>query len=110
VTWKPLVSPVAAIGSVVAASSCCLPIGTFLIAAGFAGASRVLQSLQPYLLGLAVLMVIVGFAQTYGKSRCSRKRGAFSVVLLWFSAMFVLTMLLFPQAVASFLADRFPAR
>jgi hypothetical protein len=30
--------------------------------------------------------------------------------LLWIAAVFVITMLLFPQAIAGFLADRFPSK
>ena len=103
----PLVSSIAALGSLVAAGSCCLPFGTFLLAGAAAGASRILNPLRPWLLAVSIITLIVGFVQAYGRSRCSLRRNPVTVLSLWVSAVIVLMMLIFPQAVAGFLADRF---
>jgi hypothetical protein len=103
----PLVSSVAALGSLVAAVSCCLPFGTFLLAGAAAGASRILNPLRPWLLFVSIVALVVGFVQAYGRSHCSLRRNPVTVLLLWVSAVLVLTMLIFPQMVAGFLADRF---
>jgi len=55
----------AAIGSVLAASSCCLPILPFMMAAGLAGTSTFLSAARPYLLLVAVLFIVYGFYQSW---------------------------------------------
>jgi len=100
----------AAMGSLVAAMSCCLPAGTFLAAAGAAGAARILAPLRPWLIGLSVLSLIVGFVQTYARSQCTLRRNPVTVVLLWIAAAMVVMMLLFPQVIAGLLADWMPAQ
>jgi hypothetical protein len=102
----PVVSAIAAIGSLVAAVSCCLPVGTFLVAAGTASAGRILDPLRPWLFGVSIAALILGFVQAYGRSHCSLRRNPVSIALLWTSAALVLLMLLFPQVIAGFLADR----
>ncbi len=99
-------SSIAALGGVLAAMSCCLPLGTFVAAAGAAGAARVLAPWRPWLIGLSILLLAIGFARTYRRRECSVGRSRFSVVVLWISAVLVFSMLLFPQAIAGFLADR----
>ena len=106
----PVLSALAAVGSIVAAVSCCLPLGTFLAAAGLAGASSFIVPLRPYLLGFSVILVGVGFKQAYGGAACRVRRSAFSIILLWAAAAFVLFVLLFPQVLAGFLADRLGVR
>lgn len=105
----PVVSSMAALGSLVAAVSCCLPVGTFLVAAGAAGAARILNPLRPWLFGVSIAALILGFVQAYGRSHCSLRRNPVSIGLLWISAALVLVMLLFPQAIAGFLADHLPS-
>jgi len=106
----PVLSSIAALGTLTAAVSCCLPVGTLLAAAGAAGAARVLAPLRPWLIGISVAALITGFVQMYRRSRCSLRRNPFTMGLLWIAAVFVITMLLFPQAIAGFLADRFPSK
>ena|SRR5438445_5131510 len=106
----PVLSSIAALGSLAAAVSCCLPLGTFLAAAGAAGAARILAPLRPWLLGFSVVVLIAGFVQVYARSQCSLRRTPVSIALLWIAAVFVVTMLLFPQAIAGFLADRFSTK
>lgn len=52
-----------AVGSVIAASSCCLPILPLFLAAGFAGSSAFLMAARPYLPGVSVLLIGYGFYQ-----------------------------------------------
>ena len=91
----------AAIGSVLAASSCCLPILPFVFAASLAGGSTVLTALRPYLLGTSILFVGYGFYQARRNQRCRRKPNVISTALLWFSAFLVFVSILFPQALAN---------
>jgi hypothetical protein len=99
------VSSIAALGSVIAAMSCCLPVGTFLVAAGAAGAGRILAPLRPWLFGVSIGALILGFVQAYGHSHCTLRRNPITVLVLWAAAMMVLVLLMFPQALAGFLAD-----
>ena len=98
------VSSIAALGSVIAAMSCCLPVGTFLVAAGAAGAGRVLAPLRPWLFGVSIGALILGFVQAYGRAHCSLRRNPVTILVLWVAATLVLALLLFPQVVAGFLA------
>jgi hypothetical protein len=61
-------TPVAAVIAVLSTLSCCLPL-TFLGALGLAGASVRLQSLRPWLLlSAALLLGMVSFSCTFGAS------------------------------------------
>lgn len=102
----PVLSSIAALSSLIAAVSCCLPVGTLLFAAGAAGAARILAPLRPWLIGVSVLSLAMGFFQAYRRSHCTLRRDPFTVVVLWFSAAVVVLMLLFPQVIAGYLADR----
>jgi hypothetical protein len=102
----PLLSSLAAIGSLIAATSCCLPLGAVLGAVGLAGATAFLAAWRPYLMGLSVLMLGVGFFQTYRARQCRVKPNALSVVLLWSVALLTVLLLGFPQVVAGWLAGR----
>lgn len=88
-----LASSGAAVASALAALSCCLPLGPFLLAAGSAGASGVFLSLQPYLIGFSVLMLITGFVQTFRARQCGRRRRALNVTVLLCSTGVVAAML-----------------
>lgn len=100
----PLFSSLAAVGSVLAAGSCCLPLGTMWLAASAAGAGAFLPTLRPYLMGLSVLLIAFGFWQVHRATQCGCKRNWLSLSLLWIAAVFVGTSLLFPQLFASLLA------
>ena len=100
-------APLAAIVSFVSAVSCCLPVGTLFAAAGFAGASAFLSFARPYLMGLSILLLGVGFWQAYGASNCPVKRNRAAVFLLWTATGLLLLLFLFPQDVAGLLADWF---
>jgi FtsH-binding integral membrane protein len=98
-------SSVVAIVSSVATIGCCLPLG-FAAALGAASASAFLQTLRPWLLGLSVLLLGVGFWQQRRAKRCAVKRTYVSAVLLWTAVAVVVGMVLFPQEIAGFIADR----
>lgn len=96
-------TPVAAVIAVLSTLSCCLPL-TFLGALGLAGASVRLQSLRPWLLVGAAVLLGVGFIQLYVRRNQCQKRSTLSVALFWGAALIVLLVILFPQVVASLLA------
>src|SRR5260370_33701944 len=60
----------AAIGSVLAASICCLPLFPFMMAAGLAGTSPFLSQLRPYLLIGSILFIALGFYQAWRAKKC----------------------------------------
>lgn len=102
---KFFAAPVAAIVSSLASLSCCLPLG-ILAFAGAAGAAAYLQTLSPWLLGVSVVFLVLGFAQLYRARRLRAKTSAFGIVLLFIATGVVLAMILFPQEIAGLLADR----
>ena len=95
----------AAIGSVLAATSCCLPVLPFAMAAGFAGGSAFLSAARPYLLGVSILCIAFGFHQARRARKCRRKPGVVAPILLWFSTLFVAVSVFFPQVMANAAAD-----
>ena len=97
----------AAIGSVLAASSCCLPILPFMVAAGLAGTSTFLSAARPYLLVVAVLFIASGFYQSWRAKRCQRRPNVIVSALLWISAVFVVLSIFFPQVMANAAAGLF---
>jgi hypothetical protein len=99
---------VASLASLIAALSCCLPLGTLLMAAGSTGASALSQRLRPWLLALSVALLIFGFIQTYIRGRCEFRHRRFRTVLLWLTAALVLGMLLLPRQISSLLAGQNP--
>jgi len=101
---KAAASGLAAIFSVLAASSCCLPLLPFIAAAGAAGSSTLFTTLRPYLLGLSVLFVAIGFYQNRRATQCDCKPSVVSQVLLWMSAVVVVVSILFPQVLADLVA------
>ena len=96
-------APLAAIVSSLAAASCCLPLGYFLTAAGLFGGAGVLGS--PYLIALSLVALAAGFIRVYTRSSCHAERSTTAVVVLWTAAVLVLSMFLFSQEIAGFLAD-----
>src|SRR5258708_18485823 len=97
-------SALGAVGSALAASSCCLPLGTFWLAAGTAGASAILDRLRPYLIALSVILIAFGFWQAHRAKKCNRKQSSLSMVLLWSAALFVFVSIAFPQVLANIFA------
>lgn len=104
-----VLSTFASLASLLAALSCCLPLGTLLMAAGSAGASLFSEKLRPWLLPLSVACLLLAFAQTYSRGRCEFRYRRLRTCLLWFSATVVLGMLVMPRYVASLMAGRLPS-
>src|SRR6266853_6508767 len=100
-----VVASLAALGSVVAASSCCLPLLPFVFAAGAAGTSAFIAQLRPYLLVLSVLLIAFGFYKSWRAKQCNCKPSRISTFLLWFSAIVVFLFIFFPQVMANLVAD-----
>jgi hypothetical protein len=101
---RTVFASVGALASVAAASSCCLPLMPFLVAASFAGGSAFLESVRPYLLIGSALLIALGFDQGRRAKHCNCQPSRLSTILLWFSAVIVLVSVFFPPAVASLLA------
>ncbi len=95
---------ISAIGSVLAAATCCLPVLPFVLAAGTAGSAAFVSSfvsaLRPYLLAVSVLFIALGFYQSRRASRCNCEPSLLSQVVLWVSALIVAISILLPQAFA----------
>lgn len=100
-----MVASLAALGSVIAASSCCLPLLPFLFAAGAAGTSAFVAQLRPYLLVLSVLLIAFGFYKSWRAKQCNCKPSRISTFFLWFSAFVVFVFIFFPQVIANLVAD-----
>jgi len=98
---RTALTSIAAIASVLAASSCCLPILPFLLAAGFAGSSAFLSDARPYFLGASILFIAYGFYQAWRAKKCQRRPGVISSALLWVATVFVVISIFFPQVTAN---------
>jgi hypothetical protein len=76
----------------------------FVLAAGTAGTATFLSSfigaLRPYLLGLSVLLIALGFYQARRATKCNCKPSVLSQAVLWTSALIVAVSILLPQAFA----------
>src|SRR6266481_3734862 len=102
---RTVVASLAALGSVVLASSCCLPLLPFLFAAGAAGTSAFFVKVRPFLLGASLLFIALGADQAWRAKKCNCKPNVLSTILLWFSAAVVVAFILFPQVIANFIAN-----
>jgi cytochrome bd-type quinol oxidase subunit 2 len=100
-----VVASLAALGSVIVASSCCLPLLPFLFAAGAAGTSAFVVRLRSYLLVLSVLLIAFGFYRSWRAKQRNCKPSRISTFLLWFSAIVVVAFIFFPQVIANLVAD-----
>jgi hypothetical protein len=96
----------AAIVSTLATITCCLPLG-FAAALGAGAASAFFAALRPWLLGLSVAMLGLGFWQQHRAKQCAVRGRFVGNVLLWAAVIVVLGMILFPQQIAGFIADKF---
>src|SRR5207253_9423813 len=93
----------AALGSVVLASTCCLPMFPFIFAAGAAGSSTFFAKARPFLLAASLLSIAFAFYQRWRAKRCQCKPSLFSTIVLWFSVVVVVSLFLFPQVIANWL-------
>lgn len=104
-----MISTIASLASLLAALSCCLPLGMLLMAAGSAGASLFSEKLRPWLLAFSVAALGLAFFQTYLHRRCEFRQRRLRTVLLWFSGVMVVGMVAAPQAMSTLLAGRIPS-
>jgi hypothetical protein len=102
--WKTSGASVAAVLSSLLTLGCCLPL-PFLGAAGVAGASVFLAGARPWLLGLSIILLGFGFFQVYRGMRCRTRQSKTAIVCLGLATVVVVLLLLFPQVIASVLAD-----
>lgn len=96
---------VGAILSSLVTMGCCLPVA-FAAAIGAAGASAFVQKYRPWCLALSVMLLAVGFWQQRRARQCAVKDRTFGLALLWTATVMVVGMILFPQQIAGFVADR----
>ena len=101
---KSALASLGALGSILAATSCCWPVLPFVFAAGTAGGSVWLAKLRPYLLAVSALLVAFGFYQAWRAKQCNCKPRLANTLLLWFSAVVVVVSILFPEVLANLLA------
>ena len=98
------VAAISAVGSVLAALTCCLPVLPFVLAAGTASSAAFLSpyisALRPYLLGVSVLFIAFGFYQSRRATQCNCKPSVLGQIVLWLSALIVAISILLPQAFA----------
>ena len=98
-------SSLAALASVLAASMCCLPLGTLLLATGTGSAAFLVPpALQPWLMTLAAVLIAFGAWRTFVRPRCATDRSWIHKTSLAVSALAVAAMWLAPQQVANLLA------
>jgi hypothetical protein len=102
--WKTSGASVAAVLASLLTLGCCLPL-PFLGAAGLAGASVFLAGARPWLLGFSVVLLGAGFFQVYRGIRCRTHQSKTAIALLGLATLVVVLLLLFPQVIASVLAD-----
>jgi mercuric ion transport protein len=97
-------APVAAILAALSALACCLPFG-IVGALGLASISVWIAPLRPWLLGAAVLLLVLGFWQIYRRrNQCSTRRSPVSVALFWMAVGVVILVTIFPQLIANWIA------
>lgn len=96
-------TPVAAVIAVLSTLACCLPL-TFLGALELAGASLRLQSLRPWSLVSAAILLGIGFIQLYVRRNQCQERNPLSIALFWGAGLIVLLVILFPQVIANLIA------
>jgi uncharacterized membrane protein len=88
--------------------ACCLPAG-FLAAAGAAGAGVFFERYRIGLLVLSIVFLGLGFWQQRRGRQCGLKPRRWARAMLWIAAAIVLLVVLFPQEIAGFFADRLGA-
>ena len=101
------IAPVAGALSAVATLACCLPIA---IAAGAATTSLAMVggSYRWWFLGASAVLLTIGGLQLVQVRRARATRSSVSLVILAVSAGVVMLVVLFPQLLASLVADWLP--
>ena len=101
------ITPVAAAISALSAMACCLPSG-IAAAVRALGLGVVLEPLRPWLVGLSIALLLLGFVQLYRSGRRCQRRSPASIAVFLISAIVVFGLILFPQISASLLASVLP--
>ena len=97
-------APAAAILAALSALACCLPFG-LVGALGLASIGVWIAPLRPWLLGAAVLLLVLSFWQIYRRgNQCRTRRSRVSVALFWLAVAVVVLVTVFPQLIANWLA------
>ena len=97
-------APAAAILAALSALACCLPFG-LVGALGLATVGVWITPFRPWLLGVSVLLLALGFWQIYRRgNQCNARRSRVSVALFWLAVVVVLLVTVFPQLIANWLA------
>ena len=97
-------APATAILAALSALVCCLPFG-IVGALGLASISVWIAPLRPWLLGAAVLLLVLGFWQIYRRgNQCSTQRSHITLALFWVAVAVVVLVVVFPQLIANWLA------
>lgn len=73
---------------------------------GAGAASAFVTTLRPWFLGLSIVLLGFGFWQQHRAKACAVRGRLLSNVLLWAAVVVVLGMILFPQEIAAFIADK----
>lgn len=98
------VASLAAIASVLAASSCCLPICRLYWARNLPAHRRSFPW-RDRLLVLSILFISYGFHPARKAKKCRRRPSLIATALLCVSTVFVLTSIFFPQVMANAAAN-----
>jgi cytochrome bd-type quinol oxidase subunit 2 len=101
------VAPVAAAVTALSTLLCCLPVG-FAAAVASASLASIVSSYQRWFIAASLLMLALGLIQLRRAQRLCTRRPTSSVIVFGLSAVVVLLVVLFPQMVASLLADWAP--
>jgi hypothetical protein len=101
---KGIFASLGAIAGSLASLSCCLPLG-FAAALGTGAASAFFTTVRPWLLGLSVLLIGLGFWQQRRAARCDVRARPYGLALLWLAVAVVAGMTLFPQQIAGLIAN-----
>lgn len=104
---RETVAPLAAALAAVSALICCVPVG-FATAAATASLAVVIEPYQSWLLCASVVLLTIGAFQVRRARRLCATRPTFALIVFGVSAGLVLGVLLFPQAIAGFVADWLP--
>ena len=97
-------SSVAAVLSIVAAGSCCLPFGALLASGSMAAAGEWISPLRPYLYVVSAACLGWAIWRMVYAPRCQR-RGPVQMAVVAIASIVVGAMFLLPQQVANFLAN-----
>ena len=100
-----IATTIGAIGTILVAWSCCLPVLPLTVAAGLAGASSFLSEARPYLLVLSLLAITTGFYQARRAAKCQQRRSRIALAILWASLGLVIISVFFPQLMANVIAS-----